>query len=429
MTLQEWKQRRRAWWLALALGAGIPLLRIACSALGVSEGRYHEDETRYYLPAIRLIAAQWPGLDFDEHAPSATAPGYLWVLAGWGKLAGLDSTTLRLCNWLVSAAALAVLLRQLFALCPPWQAALLALPLSTSNFFLKSASWVVTDNAGLLLTLAALACGLRESSSRLTSAAAGLWAGAAVLARQTQIWICLPTAVGCGLASWREGQRRRAVGLAALAILPAAAALGWLVLQWHGLVPRRWAAETTAISATGPVYFWAVLGVFGPAYWLSVRSPSESLRPAGRWLLGAALAAVLLWSLAPSTQFYASGRWGGYLWSLSLWAPSLGGRSFAFLPLVLLGACSLALLGRMLWQAGEHHLLLVLGVALLACTVSFIPNRNAFHRYFEPPALVLLALVCAPLARRQFRLFPLLLVGALQLAWTILALFLIPLGF
>ncbi|HWA87034.1 MAG TPA: hypothetical protein VG710_12470, partial [Opitutus sp.] len=104
---------------------------------------YEGDEKEYYLPAIEAMRAHWPQMDLRADSLSATAPGYAYVLATASRVVGDSVLAMRMLNWVVSLAVLFLLWLVLQdTRCRPLTLALA--PLALSNFFIKSASWVVT---------------------------------------------------------------------------------------------------------------------------------------------------------------------------------------------------------------------------------------------------------------------------------------------
>ncbi|MFI5358096.1 MAG: hypothetical protein ACHQ4G_12250, partial [Opitutales bacterium] len=186
--------------LALFLALVLPLL------LSSRTTNYVADEQAYYLPAVRAIAAHWPRLDLLADSRSATAPGYPYFLATLSQVTGTGLVTLRTINLLV-ALALLVTLWQLF---PPRQSPLALaalLPLACSNFVVKSAAYVTTDNPALLTTTACLALLLFNRRPALALAGASVTGALAVFARQISIWVVAPLAwqsIGSRRIWWRS---------------------------------------------------------------------------------------------------------------------------------------------------------------------------------------------------------------------------------
>lgn len=403
-------------------GAWVLAFAILCAPLILARDHSNlsDDEAEYYLPAIAQIRSHWPRLDLVRDSLSATSPGYPYVLATVSLVTGPSRVALRIVNWIVSAAVLALfwsLLRRHGA-----GLTLALAPLALSNFFVKSASFVVTDNAALLaIGLAVVALLFTADFSGVRRGALG--AALAVAIRQTNAWLVLPLAIREAMDARREHRRARGWWLV-LPLVP----LGILALAWHGLVPPVWTERQVAeggFSLTPLVYELAVLATLGWPFYLAVTTPAEGralLRRRGFWLAAAAgLALSVLVSTVPD---HAAGRWGGYWWSIAARLPVIGHTSPVFLVLAAAGgALAFALVDRLARTAGAVAALRWTAT-LAAWSATALVNHFVFHRYFEPPLLVFLIAwialqsaghATAGLARR----WPLLALAAGQLGLTL----------
>lgn len=402
-------------WLLLPFALlSLPLL------FSTKETNYTNDESQYYLPAIRQIHAHWPRLDLKEDSLSATAPGYPYFLAGVSLITGTERLVLRMANWIIS---LGVLMLLYFA----WPggsgrtfAVLAILPLAASNFFVKSSANVVTDNPCLGLTTAALLALLLQPTIRALGRAS-LCSAAAVFVRQSQLWLLAPIALATLRAS---GKRWRY-----LFLLPPTLVLGWLVLSWGGLTPPAWREIHRASLETAPAaaaYVLAVVGLLGALYYAAARGaplPNEWRNP---WVLLGALGGLVIAMLSPTLPDATTGRWGGYLWTIAGLLPDFHGRSLLFLLLATLGGVVLALLMRRLWLEAGAPIATTWGSALFAWMGSVLLNRQMFHRYYEPTILVflicwlLLLIRARSVATTRLAHWPLLGLAAAQTAVTLL---------
>ena len=350
---------------------------------------YTYDEDQYHLPAVRQIRAHWPALDLRRDSLSATAPGYHYLLATLSWVTGTDRRTLRLVTFAVSLALLGLL----WNLFPREQATLGAaavLPLAASNFFVKSASWIVTDNPALLAMTATLALILFARRPSATVWAGG-WAAAAVFVRQMYAWLVVPIL----LRVWidRRGGRDGARWTWALAALPPLGIVGLLVLAWGGLVPPGW-REAHYPAGTNPVAplvcGLAVLGGLGGFYYFAV-TRANWRTDFGGWStrIGAGLGLALALA-GPTYSSMPAGRWGGYLWNLAEHLPAPAGRSIVFLGLAPLGGAIAGMLfERLRAESGPATAWLWFG-SYAMWLLSYAPNRLVFQRYFEPATLVFL---------------------------------------
>ena len=396
------------------------LFALLCLPLLLSdrESNYTWDETSYHLPAVRQIREHWPRLDLTRDSLSATAPGYQYFLAGISFLTGTGRPALRLVNFAISLAVLVALARAWPAGADPRVVVAAGVPLAASNFFVKSAAYVVTDNAALLATTGALLAMFLIPPPR-GRGLGSLFSSLSVFIRQSGVWLVAPLAASL-LAPPR---RMRPWWL----LLPPLATLGVLVWSWGGLVPPAWRELTHASSGFVPAagaYLLAVLALLGPAYYLAVSPAGGPADLANRWSAIGAAAGLALALAGANTPDHAAGRWGGYLWDLAAHVPVLGSYSPVFLVLAPVGGAMLALLGRRLWRELGPFMAAGWLAAFAAWTATALSNRQIFHRYYEPTILVLLTcwlllLVRArsPAARLEIR--PLAALGAAQVLLTL----------
>ncbi|MBK9990040.1 MAG: hypothetical protein IPP19_04695 [Verrucomicrobia bacterium] len=410
----------------LKLGLEVVLLGLVFAVLcwplifSDRESNYSQDESSYHLPAVRQIAAHWPALDVRSDSLSATAPGYHYTLATVSLVTGTGTRTLRLINWSVSALVLVVLYLHLRKSLPPTDAYLPLLPLLFSNFFIKSASWLVTDNAALLLVTLALLSQLRPTTppawlGSLTNATA-------VFVRQTSIWLVVLPATEF-IASPNANHSRTVLRTLAIAIAPVGVLL-FLISQWHGFVPPVWRDTAIHFSTAGPLYLLAVFGLFTLPYFTpGLWKPELSTKPKATSLAIAILGTIILWLATPSTSNYAQGRWGGYLWNLADHLPAVQQRSLLFLVLAIIGAWAIHKIWSSLHTKNLHRESSLFFLTIIAWGSTFLVNRQVFQRYFEPTILVLLIALTPSLLSgirptRRYRL-GMWICGGAQLAITI----------
>jgi hypothetical protein len=367
----------------------LSLVVLLCLPLVLHRGETHYswDEANYYVPAVAQMRAHWPALDLTRDSLSATSPGYPYFLTGLSFLSGQSLVSLRLVNLAVSLSLLVLLWATWDKAVDGWMRLAAIAPLAFSNFYVKSSSNVVTDNATLLAVSTSLVLGLatsRNSSLRWSCATAAT----AVFLRQNTIWLMVPLLL-------RVIVTRRYTGLAFL-LLPAMV-LGVLLAAWSGLVPPAWRTRHSGeIVFCALTYHLAIIALFAPFYYTAIR-PNWRVAIRSPWAVAGAIAGLLLALADPTTPSYESGRWGGYLWELAARLPQAGGRSLLFLVLAPAGGCMLGLLTRELWQrAGREHTTIWFG-AQLGFLVVGLANRQVYHRYFEPTQLVLLVLWLAML--------------------------------
>lgn len=344
------------------------------------ETNYTADEREFYLPAIRQISAHWPQLDLMRDSLSATPPGYPYFLASLSKIIGEERTSLRIVNLIVSLGVLVILWASWPSGISPALRMAAILPLAGSNFFIKSASYVVTDNAALLTVVATLCLTLLARSPNALPVS-GVAAALGVFLRQLNFWLEAPLLLRLF--------RTRSPLHWWPALLPFTVLL-WLIQAWGGLVPPAWASALhRGVFPAAGAYQLAVLGVLGGFYYFAAR-PDWRTDLSSRWVVMGGVFGLLVALIAPTTPDFAAGRWGGYLWELAALLPRIGTASWLFLLLSPIGGVILVLLTRQLWAVLGAERALIWLATLLAFMVTGLANRQIFHRYYEPTLLVLL---------------------------------------
>jgi Dolichyl-phosphate-mannose-protein mannosyltransferase len=395
-------------WLFPALLAAPFLVGIAVlQGLTVEIDTFHGSDARVYqLPTILQLSER---LDFSSY-PSAQTPLYHLLTTAWGELVGFELWKLRLLNVAFSYGAALALLRLLRRATPlePWQAFALTLVFTLSPYFFGASFTLLTDNLAILFALLALERIHRFSSdaSLATFGLACLWIAGAVLTRQSFLWLVL-------VAAWflvrsAAPLERRAAGAALLAL--ALAPLAALVVDWGGLVPPgadpascglctdRPGVGRDALTLRTVGFTVALLGayaavVFGPGLWRRSRAWRVAPRPTALVLALAVAAGVLLLAVSPlAFQPIVPGQAGdaGYLWKISDRLPVVLGSSLLFWLLVPLGCVAGLLLVR---RAGPGSLP---AVYLAAFLIAALPVRLVYQKYFDPFALLALALLARP---------------------------------
>jgi Dolichyl-phosphate-mannose-protein mannosyltransferase len=404
--------------LAVPFLVGIAVLQ----GLTVEIDTFHGSDARVYqLPTILQLSER---LDFSDY-PSAQTPLYHLVTAGWGELVGFDLWKLRLLNVAISyamALALLRLLRRATSL-DELPAFALTLAFVLSPYVFGASFTLLTDNLAILFALLALERihAYARDGSPGAFAVACLAIGAAVLTRQSFLWL-VPVAAFFLVVPPLRPQRVAAGGaLLALSLVPLAA----LVIEWNGLVPPsadpascglctdRPGVGRDALTLRTVGFSIALLGMYaalvlGPSLWRRLsrlrtplaRAGAVALEVAGVRpripvaLLGAAAAAGVALLLVSPLEYTPPlpGVQGdaGYLWRLSEEVPTVLGSSLLFWLLVPLGAVAGALLAR---RAGSTSLACVyLGAFLLGT----LPVNLVYQKYFDPFMLLAVALFARP---------------------------------
>jgi hypothetical protein len=401
--------------LAVPFLIGIVVLQ----GLTVEIDTFHGSDARIYqLPTILQLSER---LDLSDY-PSAQTPLYHLVTAAWGEVVGFELWKLRLLNVAISYGMALALLRLLRRATPLGGPAAFALTLAfvLSPYVFGASFTLLTDNLAILFGLIALERihAYARGGSIAAFAVACVAIGAAVMTRQSFLWLVPVAAFFLVLPPLRPERVAAGAAMLALALVPLAA----LVIEWNGLVPPSADPASCGLCTDRPgvgpdelslrtvAFSVALLGMYatlvlGPAQWRRLRSPVA--RTAGRVLAavrvrprvpaelvaGAAAVGVALVLLEPLE--YMPARPGvqgdaGYLWRLSDELPTLLGSSLLFWLLVPLGAIAGALLVR---RAGWTSLPSVyLGAFLLGT----LPVNLVYQKYFDPFMLLAVALLARP---------------------------------
>jgi hypothetical protein len=430
-------ERRR---LAYPLLLTVPFLVgiAALKGLTVEIDTFHgSDASSYHLPTILQFSER---LDFERY-PAAQTPLYHVLFAGYGELVGFELWKLRLLNVVLSYAAVLAVYALLLRRLKPLQAFALALLLALSPYVLGPSFTLLTDNLALLFGVLALACFESARRGRPLGAAAPFAAfalgcaamAAAVLTRQSFLWLGLVAAWAllCGPFSIR--QRIAGIAVGTLALAPFAA----LVVAWDGLVPggadpascglctdRPGAGGALTLRTVG--FAVAIFGLYatvlyGPVLARRLRPRARDvvpgmlrrgrLTPTARDLAGpvavrtrallsqprllvlavaGGIALVLLSPLAYTPPLPGQPADAGYLWRAAEELPELAGSALVFWALVPLGAVALAVLAA---RAGIDSLPTVWLASFL---VAALPVALVYQKYFDPFALLALALFARP---------------------------------
>jgi hypothetical protein len=382
-----------SWLLLILLGLALPVI-----FFGTRETIYAHDQAEYHLPAIRQIHASWPRLDLARDTLSAVAPGYHYVLATVALVIGPGEAGLRIVNMLVGFAAVYLLYRFARNRFPPARAFVLLLPFVLSNFVIKSAAWIVTDNAGLATAILTLLLLFDGRLSNPFDPRPGLAAAIATMVRQLNVWLMAPVLLRMFLtaASVPEKGQARPKGASAFiglaAALSPAVVIAFLFRAWHGLVPPAWRDTSLSFSLCPLSYLLSVFGLLGFFYLGALRTGLGWSRPKDPLILALAALGFAAASLSPTSYSPDQGRWGGYFWGAASVLPTVANRSLLFLTLAPLGGAMLGWFFRAIERGSGRQSARLWLAATASWAATFLVNRQVFHRYYEPIILVFLVI-------------------------------------
>jgi hypothetical protein len=357
------------------------------------------DAGLYHLPTIRQFAEH---VDLTSY-PAAQTPLYHLLFAGFGKVAGFELWKLRLLNVAISYGAALALLRLLRRATPlePVQALALTLVFTLSPYFFGASFTLLTDNLALLFAFLALerAEAFRRSGTLAPLALACLALCAAVLTRQSFLWLAAVVGWFVLRSAWPAGRKLAGVALVGAALLP----LLGLVIAWDGLVPKGSDPGSCGLCGDQPGggglslrpigFTLALLGAYAAVLYAPAALRRGRSLPPPPVLAGALAAGVALLLVSPLTyEPKAPNRPGdgGWLWKVADRFPEVAGSSLLFFLLLPLGLVALWLLVR---RAGVESLP---AVAFAFFLLAALPVRLVYQKYFDPMVLVTLALLARP---------------------------------
>lgn len=385
--------------------------------LGGSDPRALIDQDKYHHHAIAAFAADWPVADFSDY-PSATTPGYHWMLAAFGS----DKTLLRLIGSIFGIALIAAvgigigrrLPRENPGLRPGWLGGvMLCLPLALSMYVVSSALWLLPDNAAWLCVWLLLLLIFRDRPWQIGGlVAAGVLLLLLVWFRQIHLWMAgalwaSAWIYGYGIGAIAE-RRRFAVFAMGLATLPAVVVVGGFMLLWGGASPPSMQSHVTGPNPSVAANVLSLLGIYSVFFvgWL-MPGIRRMARCEGGWcrvrlcLFGGLVIGVLV-GVIPQTSFVVPERMSG-LWNMARMLPTLMDRSPLIIGLSTFGGLMAGVWFAVLWGCGEASSRrsaqlwsVVLGLFVLANTAA----AHAWQRYYEPFLLMLLPLMVVTLMRR-----------------------------
>lgn len=365
-----------------------------------------DDEAHFHLPTILALAAGLPSPDL-VHLHTATTPGFHLVLAVFARLVTGDARALEAAGAVFSLAMVLVAYRLLARFLDRALALLATLPLLLSHYVLQSAGWLNTDNAAALFVVLAVGTALRVAHGEQHFARGGAYVFLATWVRQPAIWTAGPFVAAAALAGRlvprvsAPGPRTlRPLAKAALALVPAVAALVVFAAIWGQLTPPAFASQSGTSPAALP-FTLALAGAFGCFF--AVWSVRREDLVVGRAPLVAAAGGLALALAAPTSETsHLQARTGGGLWKIVKHTPVVADRSVVIAVLAPLGAVLLVALWRAAARAGGAPQAAVPLVAIASLAVAQAGTVRTYQRYFEPILLVLLALLAAlgPLGTR-----------------------------
>jgi hypothetical protein len=414
------------------LAAGVLALLSAVVAwgaigLGVYNDRANADQNIYHLRFIEQFSRELPRPNLSDYY-SATGPGFHLALALVHRFVSQDVDVLRAVGAVFTIGLLGVL-GWLTGSRVGWpRAVLLCLPMLTSLYVFVSAAWLLPDNLAWLCVLLVIAAAWDDDPGVGNFVLATVALTAAVFVRQINLW---PLGVIAAAVVFTDASRDvddpdslapashpcwwKAAPLSLLAGVPALVILAWFYSLWHGLTPpafqsmpdgvplppghSKWEHEGPNFAV--PAMVMAVLGATGffflglllPAIrGVLARRPRQLAAVLVGILAGAALALVVPTEYTPPPGPRYSG-----LWNISARFPVVAHRSLFMAGMSAAGGAVVALYFLALNRRERW-----LWLATWACfAVAQSANAKAWHKYYEPFCLILLALATSRVIARH----------------------------
>lgn len=374
--------------LLVLLFAALVWPPIVLNAAGTNEAF---DQRSFHLPLVRSFAQELPAVDLREYN-SATAPGYHLTLAVIARAISDDARLLRFIGSLFSLGLLIAAWWFAARWTNEWVAFALLGPFLFSTYVLGAAIWLTTDNAALLFVTLAVGGSI---AMPLTFSRAARWSGLATLAvffRQIHVWCIGPAGIALLLQTplWSSEVGWRDWLLRAMVLLMPFALVGVFIALWGGLTPPVYAdLHNAGANPASIVLTLAVFGVFGaPLVLFVINQPL--VQSAWLKMLIAAAVGIVLAIAIPSSYARDGGRWGGSLWEIAARTPTVDDRSIVLIILAAIGAMVLALWHTAAVERGRRREVNLLMIALLAWSLAQAMNSQAWQRYVEPWALIML---------------------------------------
>lgn len=414
--------------------------------LGVYNERANADQNIYHLRVIEQFSREFPHPNLSDYY-SATGPGFHLALALVHRFISQDLTVLRVVGSLFTIVLLGLLggaavpavwrtTDEPHAVAPSvtcrvavpsrdgWlDAVLLCLPMLTSLYVFVSGVWLLPDNLAWLAVLVAMLAafdGGRYGNGNAWFVIATVSLAAAVFVRQINLWPLGVIVVGIVLEDDQDESLApplimnwwKFAALAALTGVPALIILAWFHQLWHGMTPPAFQTvhgplppEHSTWQHEGPNYavptmVSAVLAATG-AFFLGFLLPAirkilaKHPRQLAVVLIGM-LIGIVLAVVVPTDFNQENGRYSG-LWNISAHFPAVAHRSLFMVAMSALGGAVVALFFLALDRRDRW-----IWLATWACfAAAQSANAKAWHKYYEPFCLMMLALATSRVIARH----------------------------
>jgi len=420
---------RREITVAAVSAAALHALVAAGAIVAGIKGTYAwHDQVDYHLPTINTMAGQLPAPVLSDYQ-SATSPGYHLLMALLVRV-GAEELALHLVNVSIGAVFVALVAALAARFMGGWAGLLAGATLALSPYTVNPSVFLATDNFANALIVGAFLCALPIASggARLPVRCAAAASFLAMLAAGVrQISVYASAFVGAAFVARACGERRwprlQHLVAGALAILPAVALVGALVVTWGGLVPPSFQGyHGSGGNPATPVYALALVSIWGGAACLAIPGFLRELLT-----MRAAVAGVLagIACCAVPSNYVVHVRFGGTLWTIAAKLPAIADRSLLLVPMAAIGAAVLAAYLR-IWARSNDTAARGVGAFALLAFVGLVftqtANSQCFERYLQPLTVVFMTVAAAAMAGRAARWWPFAAAAGVSAVWTALSL-------
>lgn len=343
------------------------------------------DQNTYHIPQINYFLNKGINL-YDYQSFTATTPGqhlfYSFILKIFNtRNVNGDFIPLRLMHLIFNLILIFVIGLLLYSI-SNIKALMYLLPLISTPYFINGALYITTDNGALGFIALSLFFLLRSDEKASNITFANIFNMFSILWRQNTIWLQLPIA----LKSLKNTFRYRKFSFLLSHIFPLIAFV-FFIVSWGGLTPKEFhSIHSKSLNFSSIIYsisLSSVIGVFYFKGWFNEIRLLESGKNKQIIFTGIVIG-LLINIIIPSETNYESGRWGGYLWTISSYFPSFFERSLLFLPLTILGSILLTYIFVLLYSKNYIFIIII----FLSWILSTVGNFVVFHRYFEPTIIL-----------------------------------------
>lgn len=348
------------------------------------------DQNTYHIPQINYFLRN--GIDFTSYNSfTATTPGQHLIytcLLSLLSIKQVDGNTieLRLLHLIFNLVTIFLIWLLLYTITRKHESIIYSLPLICSPYFINGALYITTDNVAIGITVAVLIFIISQNYNFKNILYANIFNTVSILWRQNTIWLQGPIFIK-NIKTILNTKKYSS-------LIPHLLPVGLLILfiiSWGGLTPREFQLiNSKALNFSSIIYsisLFVILSIFYlyDLYFLIKKIEKQLII---RITIIGIIIGISIGIFIPSEMNHQAGRWGGYLWSISSYLPSIYERSIFFIFLTILGSVLLSYIFYLLWISNEVLII----VAFLSWLISNVGSFIVFHRYYEPMLILFISI-------------------------------------